>query len=210
MKFAKPTTEEELAEVYDHIYRNEPKYGRLVGRHRAIIKFVFDETAASQRKNSMILDAGCGRGDVMKHLRANGYNAQGTEVSRHLYENDLKNFPVALLRYDEFDKLPENSYDFVISSDVLEHMCDWDMVDHALYQFARICKPDGYACITTANHVSRNFSNSFETEGDWNGDLHLIHAPNEEWLSHVARFFGVEQNFTDARGNTFFFFGKPK
>ncbi len=206
MPWKRPETETDLEELYDHIYRNEPKYGHVVGRHRLIFKAIKERVGAGET----ILDAGCGRGGFIRMLSSAGFHVTGTEVSWHLINNDLKGLFVSHLRYEDFDALETDSFDAVVSSDVLEHLVGFPMVDRALNQLARVAKK--YLFVTTAKHVSRNFSGSLDIEKgeDWNGDLHLIHASRDLWRDHIARVMEIEEEHVDERGNTFFFFGTPK
>lgn len=203
-RWNRPRSEKDLEELYDFIYREEPGYGHLVGRHRRILTALYGRVDPP----ATVLDAGCGRGGLIRELERRGYVVAGTEVSNHLLETDLADLNVEKLRYEDYHAMPPAGFDVVVSSDVLEHLCDWEQIDNALQQLARVSKD--YLLLTTAKHRSRNFSGKLETGDDWDGDLHLVQASREEWREHVERVMEIDEEDVDARGNTFFFFGRPR
>jgi SAM-dependent methyltransferase len=92
-----------------------------------------------------VLDYGCGAGTIVRKLRDLNIDAYGCDV---FYEGgdysklvDTALPDDAILRMDEnvipFD---DESFDFVISNQVLEHVED---LDHVLAEMARVLKPDG-------------------------------------------------------------------
>jgi len=139
-------SQEDLINVYDHIYSKgdvlHPDKGKgplgAYASHDNRDGFFINWITKNFEKGSRILDASCGRGHLAISLHERGYKVEATEVSKWLMKNDLGNlpFPVHLLRYDQLDRLPSNSFDVVCSNDVLEHMIDKDAalaaVDHLI------------------------------------------------------------------------------
>ena len=109
-----------------------------------------------QNKEAVILDAGCGAGEIIYWLRELGFkNAIGVE-------SDLKRIKVAenlgingILSGDfrEFLKDKENSYDRIIARDVIEHF-DKNNVLGVLDIFHHALKENGILIIQTPNAES--------------------------------------------------------
>lgn len=99
----------------------------------------------------MILDMGCGSGflaSLIKKLNpeiiVHGFDVSGSALAKaeHL---DSK----FLLDLDKQDvPLPDENYDVIVCSEVLEHIYD---VDHALGQMRRLLKKNGLGIITVPN-----------------------------------------------------------
>lgn len=91
---------------------------------RNIEKFIPD------LKKRKILDLGCGRGDDLIELVKNGYEAVGLDINQeylNIAENKARGMGVRLeLVKSEAEALPfpDSSFDFIIASEVTEHVED--------------------------------------------------------------------------------------
>lgn len=97
-----------------------------------------------------ILDFGCGKGTITKELRKINKIAQITavDVSLEALKFAKKSIKKAVFkRIYENKKLPfkDNSFDFIIASDVLEHIYD---TDQAFYELGRVLKKKGQILIS--------------------------------------------------------------
>jgi len=107
---------------------------------------------ANTLKAENLLDIGCGDGvvtiAVAQALRAT--KIYGVDISPKLVEKALKNGVLASVLNLSAAPLPfnDNSFDFVICTDVLEHLFDPDFVIKEIY---RVLKPTGFAIISTPN-----------------------------------------------------------
>jgi SAM-dependent methyltransferase len=90
----------------------------------------------------VILDVGCGRGDFLEAFADLGFTVTGTDISP--YVRDLKiPFDVAKCDFENEDlPFPSDSYDFIFSKSVVEHLrCP----DKLTGQCFRVLKPKGKA-----------------------------------------------------------------
>ncbi|MBU1109734.1 MAG: class I SAM-dependent methyltransferase [Candidatus Riflebacteria bacterium] len=119
-------------------------------------------------RNSKILDLGCGNGALLYFAKKNGYqNIKGLDVSAMQVEEagaiGLSEAEVECLDFvGHLENLPAESYDFIISFDVLEHLSKQEIFNFGANVF-RLLKKDG----------------------TW-----LIHAPNGESLFGNRVLFG--------------------
>lgn len=91
----------------------------------------FEKTLASQIKKlnvEKILDAGCGEGFTLEYLRVRkiGKSYEGIDFLKKAIEIGTKVHPNIVLREASIYELPykDNSFDLVLSTEVLEHLED--------------------------------------------------------------------------------------
>ena len=111
-------------------------------------------------EHSRILDFGCGTGGMVYEYQDAGFEAYGFDITTAVdlrNPKDEKNFKFALTGHppntpdhtinESFYRIPfeEKFFDFIFSSQVLEHVMDYDL---ALSQMARVLKPGGVAIHT--------------------------------------------------------------
>jgi ubiquinone/menaquinone biosynthesis C-methylase UbiE len=171
------------SELINRMVRNEAD---MAYRRRVQTIFEWLEPKASDR----ILDAGCGRGFYLKFIR-HGSDASiaGLElelpfvrIARHALEHDFEQPP--LVNGSLYDlPFPDNAFNKIIISEVLEHVPD---DAGALRSLSRVLKPGGLIAITVPNAnypfwwdpVNRTLENLFHTHIQ-NGVLAGI------WANHV-------------------------
>lgn len=115
----------------ERIKIEKDKVGRSWGninseRLKAILKF----------SGKKILDIGCSKGDYVKYLCKNSYNAYGIDL---LFHTEWKGECSKCFSIGDVCKLPykRNDFDTVLAFEVLEHIAD---VDIALQEIHRIVK----------------------------------------------------------------------
>ena len=120
----------------------------LRGHHRLYLDWIKDRLFAGAR----LLDVGCGAGFFLKAAEADGWTAEGTEISRRLaaYARDIVGVKVLLGTLPELT-LPERAFDVVTLFDVLEHVPD---PLRTLEEAARLLRPDGVVLISTPDYDS--------------------------------------------------------
>src|SRR6185369_7057776 len=101
-------------------------------------------------KKIRILDFGCGKGKIFGELLMLNPQAEiiGVDVSRKALDFTKKKFPKQkFYKISDGDKLPfqTNSFDFIIASDVLEHVYD---TENVFSELARILKKNGKILIS--------------------------------------------------------------
>jgi len=102
--------------------------------------------AQSRNKNVRVLDYGCGAGNIVKALKANNVEAFGCDV---FYEGgdystqiDSNIIGKSIIRMLPDGRIPfeDNTFDYVINNQVMEHVTDLDQV---LSEIHRVLKPGG-------------------------------------------------------------------
>ncbi len=136
-------TKEEVARGYDAIVEHvglEPRF--------------YDDCIAFHSSYAgNILDVGCGRGFLLKKLKAvaeDGTQLYGLDISPKLVEIAKSNVPDAQIVVGDAEALPyENGmFDTIFMTEALEHMLDFKK---ALSEIARVLKPGGTFIVTVPN-----------------------------------------------------------
>lgn len=97
-------------------------------------------------RNARVLDYGCGAGQIVGLLRANGFDGFGCDVfyDGGSYESavpeDLRDRYVVRMT-EHAIPFADASFDVVISNQVFEHVAD---IDRALSEIRRVLRPGGY------------------------------------------------------------------
>ena len=122
------------------------------------IEVIFDDFLGSEDlKNKTLLDGGCGTGLFTKKAIERGAKVTSLDIAPKLVELTIKKNPSATGIEGSLLDLPfeENTFDFVISSDVIEHTPD---PLAAVKELIRVLKPGGKICITVPNRTFWFFS----------------------------------------------------
>lgn len=101
-----------------------------------------------------VLDFGCGNGDLVEYLSAQGCQMEGIELDEPRIRNNLKpSVASKITLYDGSQTLPfaSASFDCIVSTEVIEHVPD---IARYISEFARILKPGGRVFITTPDITS--------------------------------------------------------
>lgn len=104
--------------------------------------------------NMRVLDAGCGRGELLRECAGMGAAVAGIDYSRaavELARETLAGIEGADVRKGDVTDLPwpESSFDRVMFGDVIEHL-DPDQASASLTQMRRVLKPGGRLVVHTA------------------------------------------------------------
>ncbi|KAB0803612.1 hypothetical protein PPYR_00582 [Photinus pyralis] len=105
--------------------------------------------------NIKILDAGCGGGILAEALMKSGASVTGIDPAKDLIEiakthnvpRNINYWPVTI---EEFSKENKNKFDAVITSQVVEHICELEVF---LESCIRCLKPGGSLFVTTINQT---------------------------------------------------------
>ena len=127
------------------------------GHHHAylispLLEMLSQRTLSSQQK-PRVLDIGCGNGSLSHLIAQQGYKVVGVEESESGFKVARLNFPVCHFIQASVYDLPyaelKNSFDIVISSEVIEHL----LYPRELVRAAKKClKPSGRLILTTPYH----------------------------------------------------------
>ena len=104
-----------------------------------------------------VLDAGCGRGEVLLACARRGADVAGIDYSEAAVEitrETLEEVPGADVRQGDISKLPwpDGSFDRVLSGDVIEHL-DPEVGEAMLREAHRVLRPGGHLVLHTAPNL---------------------------------------------------------
>lgn len=162
---------DEVAAVYDDVFENDLAFDRLDLSNEPKLKYVL---AFAKSIDGKVLDAGCGRGSVLRFMRDNGVDAFGIELSAVACDMYLQGLPHA--NADIISWADQgHTYAGLICTDVLEHIPP-DQIDAVLEALAKLAPT---ALLGIANHSSIH-----------NGhELHVIQKGHKWWMEKVGRYF---------------------
>lgn len=125
----------------------EDTYWWFVGRRHLVRDLI--ARFAPEREPLAILDAGCGTGGTLNHLRGMG-DLYGCDVAPEALEacrargfEDVRRCPVEALDF------PDERFDVLVSCDVIEHI---DADRRAMDEMARVLRPGGILVLTVPAH----------------------------------------------------------
>lgn len=139
-----------MSKFYDHFWKSKDykKLGDFKFKLPIIKKYI------PQKSNLRILDYGCGAGivlEIMSEINPKCFYI-GVDISQEIIKLDKKRLPqFKFLKINEEKKLPfkDNFFDFVISTDVIEHIYNTPFL---FGELSRILKPGGKILLTTPYH----------------------------------------------------------
>jgi len=149
-------------ETQEEAYMDENKdHGILMTLYAASKSFLFtlsgynksrqqrDDMYLDKEKPGKILDIGCGTGSFLNRIRMRGWSVEGTELDAQAVINAKKIYSLNIHQGDLDDIiLPENYYDAVTMSHVIEHVPD---PIGAINKCRSILKPGGVLVLITPN-----------------------------------------------------------
>lgn len=106
--------------------------------------------------NGNFLDVGCGLGLGLAYARKLGFKLYATEFDKNSIDFINDNFDVDCFLGDIKEaKYPNNYFDLIHISHVIEHVTD---LDEFINEIKRVLKKDGYVCIGTPDSSSFLYS----------------------------------------------------
>lgn len=121
--------------------KNIPHTGSYL--HRKVIGII--RRAAPQT----VLDAGCGNGVLAAKLAACGYSVTGIDGDAGGIAIAREQFPGIRFEVGQFEAAPSETYDCVVSTEVIEHLYAPQHLIHFCYEALR---PGGTLVISTPYH----------------------------------------------------------
>jgi len=132
-------------------------------------------TAAGSRAQGCVLEDGCGTGSYLVRLAREARFATGLEIEWERAREAWQRTPTTLCAAGEFLPYPDNSFDLILSHEVLEHVQN---DRQALAEIARTLSPGGRLVLFCPN---RGYP--FETHGIyWRGKYHFGNIPLVNYL----------------------------
>jgi SAM-dependent methyltransferase len=168
-----PLPAEDVRRHYDDVYRHDAVSDHIDERRRALFRgFLADVRSFGCRR---LLDAGCGSGEFLTLARAQGWTAEGIEVSPRAAALARRR---GLAVYDGPGELPDDHFDAVTL---------WNVVDFLLRpveqmrELHRVVAPRGLVFLRTPNAI-------FQTAA-WRLSRILVWPPPLARLVAEAHFF---------------------
>ena len=191
--------------IAKNILKYTPFYPQHIGNYERNLMFWKYVKRLPIEKFTKILDAGCGEGRLCKKLAAKYSHLQVNAYDVKRYKswtdepNNINFRQINLLNLEE-----ENSYDFCLCIDVLEHISENRRALEKIYRALRV---DGYFYLhTPSKNQSRIFPARFFKEFDeWEKEEHIGEMYNLKELLEEIMAIGFK--IIEAR-ETFGFFGK--
>lgn len=140
-----------MAEAYLEAYSHFPDTTGIQAIDRGNYKnnIVFLDKTGLLSATESILEIGSGNGHMVHYLTEKGYNVTGTEIRSSYIQNAREQFGIELKQMDgESIGFEDESFDHILSFDVLEHIPD---TDTHLQDVRRVLKPGGYYLLQTPN-----------------------------------------------------------
>ena len=157
--------------------RGEPSYVWRSGQERRLRMI---EAAAGERLKGRILENGCGVGIYLERLSPHSQLAVGLEFDLQRAQEAHINSPHILNAAGENLPLPDESFDFMLSHEVLEHVQD---DRRCVEEMVRVLAPSGRIAVFVPN---RGYP--FETHGIyWRGEYHFGNIPLVNYLPRRYR-----------------------
>jgi SAM-dependent methyltransferase len=157
--------------------RGEPSYVWRAGQER---RLGLIRQAAGDRLSGRVFVDGCGVGSYLVRLAEPANQAIGLDIEVERALEAHQKGPDTLGGAGEFLPFQSNTFDLVLSHEVLEHVQD-DC--KAIHEIVRVLKPGGRLVIFVPN---RGYP--FETHGYyWRGTYHFGNAPLINYLPRVWR-----------------------
>jgi ubiquinone/menaquinone biosynthesis C-methylase UbiE len=180
-------------------------------RRAKIVERILSKELKS-RNCDLLLDAGCGTGEISKSLKTVGKHVVGLDISSTYLKRSKGNLNV--LVQGDLEMLPFRSeaFDFVLCADVIEHVQNFDK---AITELFRVGKK--YVLITTPNEgllrklfklVSKNQLEHIDSEVDHKHILSLFQLcdrlSQDGWVLSYRRSFHVLQPIAEKLLPSFF------
>ncbi|NSW53449.1 MAG: methyltransferase domain-containing protein [Anaerolineae bacterium] len=154
--------------------RGNPSFVWRAGQER---RYAMIRDAAGERIHGRVFEDGCGVGQYLHHLAQEAALAVGLDVELDRVREANAGLGSALLGVGEALPLPGNTFDLVLSHEVLEHVDDDRM---AAQEIVRVLKPGGRLVLFVPN---RGYP--FETHGIYRNGVY--HFGNKLFINYLPR-----------------------
>jgi SAM-dependent methyltransferase len=159
-----------------HAERGAPSYVWRAGQDRRLAMI----RRWGDTQNTRILVDGCGVGMYAAHLLEDTPHVYAFDIELERVSVARQRAPTAHVAAAEHVPYPANTFDLILSHEVLEHVQD-DRA--ALAEMARVLRPGGRAIIFCPNRWY-----PFETHGHyWRGEYHFGNTPLINYLPDALR-----------------------
>lgn len=175
-------------------------FKNLAFLQRFLIDNFYDVLLAEIKKINpkSVLDAGCGEGITLNKIKEAKIGSQlsGFDFSDKAIQIGKKLFPKLNLKQGDIYKIdaPDNSYDVVICSEVLEHL---EKPEDALKELVRVSKK--YVILSVPQEplfMIGNLIRGKNVKRLGNDIEHIQHWSNRKFVQFVSKYMDVKSNIT--------------
>ena len=105
------------------------------------------------------LDFGCGLGRMTRALAGRFEACVGVDISENMVQGarelnaDVEGASFVVNRADNLGRFPDQSFDFVYSTIVLQHVPDRHAIESYIAEFCRVLRPGGLAVFQLPSHI---------------------------------------------------------
>jgi len=157
--------------------RGEPSYVWRAGQERRLHMI---QLAAGERARGRVFEDGCGVGMYLDHLAKSARLAVGMDIELERAAEAHQMVPQVTCGAGEHLPFPSNTFDLVLSHEVLEHVND---DRQAMREIVRVLRPGGRLTLFVPN---RGYP--FETHGIyWKGQYRFGNIPLVNYLPRSLR-----------------------
>ncbi len=157
--------------------RGEPSYVWRAGQERRLTMI---REAAAQRTKGIVFENGVGLGAYLSRLAVDAAQAVGLDVELERTRQTRASVEQVICGVGEFLPIPDNTFDLILSNEVLEHVDD---DERAVQEMVRTLKPGGRLVLFCPN---RGYP--FETHGIyWRGNYRFGNIPLVNYLPRKWR-----------------------
>lgn len=130
--------------------------------HKKRLEWLYNEIISMKKKDVRILEVGCGSGLYITlpiklflmrdniHGDIRGIDIANSSIQKAKEFAQKHGVDPDIFVCKDVSEIPDNSYDFVICSEVLEHI-DNENIEEMVNNLIRVCKPGGGILITVPN-----------------------------------------------------------
>lgn len=137
----------ELTDFYTNLYQRTNYFSPITAKRYEELLEEFEP----YRKTNKILDVGCGCGFFLEIAKQKGWEVYGTEFAQNVVDEcTAKGFNMQLGSLEDVH-LENDTFDVIVSIEVIEHLTDPKATVKEMY---RILRPGGCVYITTPNFNS--------------------------------------------------------
>lgn len=137
--------------LYDELWKNEWRNLHGIGPSVRTMNRILTHLVKHFLPSGIIFDVGCGNGSLLSTIydkKKSDYQYEAGDISNEALKC-VSTFPFISKTYqidiEENSTLPQNHYDAILCTEVLEHIAPWE---HAIMNMAKMLEEDGLLFIT--------------------------------------------------------------
>jgi len=155
--------------AYEEFHKNTLSQAHIINRNNFTYKIILNVVSRHLEPPKKILDIGCGAGTLSTYLASQGNDVNGIDISSNAIkkcQESARHLKIKNLLFEKMNfpnQIPRFKYDFIICSEVIEHLSDDEM---ALKTIFSLLNPKGIAIISTPSKNAPIYKLGFAYEFD--------------------------------------------